>query len=359
MPRYLMGRGRRLKVNSIQIVKRALLIVAAVAGYSFVETAVLLSVIAPRESVSTSVTGAALVGWSQFLLIPAMGVLFSRVIYGSRKLGRRALIALLIGPLVFCLFLSPFAAIALIFDWTFIVSRIILAVVTAVLFVAMAAALRWCLRRSRQWNAEAEAERWLAERQSRPSERKWRSRSICFALCMPFTIVLLIFLFVPETWGLISHIAYPHADDLPGYRVKIPVRWIILSGTGEQSNGSSRVSGIAGKGIGLGGNPLRHDSLLAWQIGTKSFDRSEGTDYDRWLHREGDILSRSVIVVGNESLVCLDYWPSYDGGPPRSVAATIANVTCGGSTRLVASFYGKRNQLPAFYRMLSEITQGG
>lgn len=287
-----------------------------------------------------------------------MAVLFSRIIYGSRKLGRRALIVLLIGPLVFWLFLSPFAAIALIFDWTFIVSRIILVVVTAVLFVAMAAALRWCIRRSRQWNTEAEAERWLTERQWRPSELKWRSRSIRFALCLPFAIVMLIFLFLPETWGLVSHIAHPNPGDLSSYRVKIPVAWIVLSSGGGQPNGVSRVSGIAGKGIGLGGNPLRHDSLLAWQIGTKSFGRSEGTDYDRWLHREGDILSRTVIAVGNESLVCLDYWPSYDGAPPRSEAATIANVTCGGSSRLLASFYGTRNQLPTFYRMLSGTTQG-
>lgn len=279
-----------------------------------------------------------------------MVVLFSRIIYGPRKLGRRALIALLIGPLVFYLFLGPFVALALILDRTLDVSRILLGIVTAVLFVAVAAAVRWCIRRSRQWNTEAEAERWLAERRSHPSERKWRSRGICFALCIPFTIVLLIFLFMPETWGLVSHIAYPHPGDLPGYRVKIPVTWIVQQRS-DSSDGRSWVMGFFGRGIGSGFNPSRYDALSSWRFATSSFSGEEASVYDRWTPEEKDIIHD--VAIGGEHIQC-GYYRDRRTVDGQSTSA-MANVFCRGATRFRASFYGPKTLLPDFYRVLGEI----
>jgi hypothetical protein len=336
-------------------VKRALLIVAVVAGYSFLEAVLLLGVIVPSQSglLTMPTSYARFAGCGQFLLIPGLAVLFSRIIYGRRKLGRRALLALLIGPLAFYLFLSPFVALVLIFDWTFVASRIMLGIVAVILFVAMAAAFRWCIRRSRKWNTEAEAERWLAERHAGSVERKWRSRSIRLALCIPVTIVLLVFLFLPETWGVLSHIRHPRLGDLPGYRVKIPVIWIVQY-RGEDSDGSSSVAGFFGRGIGSGFNPSRFDSFSYWRFSTSSFSGSETIDYGRWSSQEEDIIERRDVLIGGEHIQCVDYRYRWELDYSQRSSAT-AHVSCQGATRLRANFDGPRKVLPDFYRVLSEI----
>src|SRR5579872_3876617 len=131
--------------------KRALGIVAAVGGYVVVEILLLLSVIVPYPAYAHEVYRT-LVPWSQFLLIPGLAALCSRIIYGPQKWGRRTLVILLVALLGLCIFIIPLFVIAALLDWTFLFSKILFAVAMSVIFGAMVIGLRWCLRRLTGWN---------------------------------------------------------------------------------------------------------------------------------------------------------------------------------------------------------------
>ena len=221
----------------------------------------------------------------------------------------------------------------------------------------LAFAAYWCVKKNGKWGVKADAAQWLADRRCGISqgERAWRRRGISGALVdsSPARVVSSSCFYPRRGESFRISVTNPQAD-LSGYRVTIPVTWIVLY-RNEESDGRSWVNGIAGRGIGLGGNPLRFDALTSWQVSTSSVGQSETSDYDRWPPKENDIFSRRAIAVGNENLECVDYWPSYDWGPARSEAATIAYVRCSGRTRLSASFDGRRDHLPEFYRMLNGI----
>lgn len=108
--------------------------------------------------------------------------------------------------------------------------------------VLMIGLLLYIRHKTRDKWIRAEAKQWLAGR-SQPvvyaRRRKWRRT----ALWMPSVLVLGIFLFFPETAGLVSHLFCGPAVKLRQYRLKIPLTWIIAT------NGDSSAWAIAGKGI--------------------------------------------------------------------------------------------------------------
>jgi hypothetical protein len=337
--------------------KKAIVIASSIAGYALVEASLLLSVIVPHNWFPSGLYQLT-VAWGQLLLIPGMAAVVSRAIYGSYQWRRRTLTILLAGalgvPVLIVLLIFSLAVLA----WAADRNTILFALLLPVVLGTFAFAAYWCVKNNGKWGIKADAAQWLADRQSAITkrERAWRSRAIRFALSIPALIALVFFLFLPETWGILSHFAPQSSGHLSQYRVTIPVTWIVLY-RDEQSDGRSWVTGLAGRGIGLGGKPLRFDSLSSWQVSTSSLGQSETSDYDRWPPKEGDILDRRAIAIGNESLECVDYWPSYDWGPARSEAATIAHVQCSSANRLRASFDGRRDQLPKFYQMLNGITK--
>ena len=330
--------------------KRTLGIVAAVTGYVVIEILLLLSIIVPHESNDYRI----FVSWSQLLLIPGFAALFSRIIYGPQKWGRRTLAILLVALLGLCIFIIPLFVIAASLDWTFLFSKILFAVAMSVIFGAMVIGLRWCLRRLTRWNTESEVERWLTERQGGNCiyERKCRLRAMRVASLMPATAVLLVFLFLPEVWGLLSHLNHSRLGNLSGYQVTIPRTWIVFYQDNGGSDGRPWAYGYAGQGIALGGNPFREDAFSYWGVRTISSIQSERTDYDPWPPKADEIISRRNLATGNSRIECFDYWPSYIWGPKGSETTSIAHVECSDSTRIRASFEGSRSQLGRFYHML-------
>jgi hypothetical protein len=344
---------------SPEAMKKALIIVVAVAAYALIEVGVLLSTIATQHSFSPWTYPAAVL-WSQFLLIPGLAALLSRIVYGRHGWIRRTVTILLAGSLgvpiaVLSFFISMALLVAVLF-WASGVSWILFCLLVPVVAGLVVMGFLFLVRKSGKRTVQAEAERWLAERQSGVTEadRAWRSRSIRIAACIPLMTVLPIFLFLPETWGLLSHLDQPQSGHLSGYRVTTPAAWIVLSHDDQQSDGRSWANGIAGRGIGFCVIPLRYDSFSSWSVGTDPFNPSEATNYDP-KPKDAEIISRGHLTIGSESMNCIDYWPSYDWGPPRSEAVTIAHVTCSDTGRLRARFDGDRSQLPTFYRMLSTI----
>jgi hypothetical protein len=340
-------------------VKKAILIIVVVTGYALLEAALLLGVMVPQKWDALPTRYQATVSLAQLLLIPGMAALFSRVVYGSYQWRRRTLTILLVGALGVPASIALFMLMVALLFWASDVNTILFAFLLPVALGTLVFTAYWCVKKRGRWGIQADAAQWLADRRSGISqhERACRRRGIHFALWIPALIALSVFLFLPETWGILSHLGPQNSDDLSGYRVRIPATWVILFRWDEQSDGRSSVNGVAGRGIGFGTNPLRFDSLSSWQVQTTSFGQSGMTESDRWHPNESEILGRRALTIGNENLACVDFWPSYDWGPARSEAVVIAHVQCSGTTQFRASFDGRRDQLPEFYQMLNGITK--
>ena len=289
----------------------------------------------------------------QVLLISGMAALFSRIIYGPLNFGRRTLLVLLAGSLIL-----PFLGTVAVLVWALRASEVLLAVLAPLLLGAIAITLLFCAGKSEKWNIQAEAARWQTERsETSPRGRKWRTRAIRLASCIPALAVLLVFLFLPEAWGILSHVGHPRAGNLPGYRVEIPTTWIVWYKNTNESNGEAWVTGYAGRGIGFGINPLTHWGWLShWHIGTAPFNQSQASDYDRWTWTptKDEIRNQRIVTIAGERLTCLEsvYSTQLDFA---SYMPPIEQIMCSGSGRLYASFAGTPNQIPTFYQMLDHI----
>lgn len=333
--------------------RKALIIVAAVAGYSLLEAGVLLSVMLPHYEYSNRGTYEEVALLGQLLLIPGLAALLSRIMYGPYRWVRRAATILLVGslgvPIILTLIFLPVG----ILIWAFSVSKLIFAVLLPVVVGSVGLSLHFVIRKGAKWSVQLESRRWLAERQSGSdaSERKWRSRGIGLASWIPLLIVLLVFLFLPETWGILSHVNQAQFANLPGYRVPIPATWIVLFHGNQPEGGGSWVNGIAGRGIAFGVRPYlkMRVPLSSWDIRTQPLRDTE-------VPKDDDAIARRVFTIGSESITCLDYWPSYLVRPVNVETSPIAYVECGGAGRLRAGFFGERDQLATFYRMLEGIT---
>ena len=360
--------------------KKALIIVAAVAGYSLLVTGLFLITLLTRFwalfpiTSQTAGTDQAVVGWVQFLLIPGLAALLSRIMYGSYHWGRRTLAIFAVIPVTILTLIVLFAPVAIFLKW--LSRRIswdsqIINVLGTILLLLAASGFALCmflaLRRAGKWGVHLEARRWLAEREAgtTPREIKWHNRGIRIASCIPLVIVLLVFLFLPETWGVLSHLNQPRAGNLPGYRVPIPVTWIILFHD-EQKDGQSSVNGMAGRGTDLDIKSYipTHASLSSWEIGTGRYNQATKPAADTWISKNAEVLGRHVFTIGSESITCLEYWPaeshySLHYLPPRPEHiedSSVAYIKCSSSGRLHASLAGERSHVPAFYKMISGVT---
>ena len=221
--------------------RKPLIIVAIVSGYSLLEIGLLLSSIVSHQGYFHPSTYQAVVYLGQILLIPGLAAVFSRIIYGSHEWIRKTVMMLpggaLLGPAAIIVVFAP----AVVLAWAFDVSRMLFDLLLPLTLGGMAVGLFLAVRKSGKWAIRAEAARWLAERQSGvdPCVRRWRSRSICAVLWIPLTMVLVVFLFLPEVWGILSHFTQPRSLILADYRVPIPVTWIVQNYQNEPVNGWS------------------------------------------------------------------------------------------------------------------------
>ncbi|MBZ5525353.1 MAG: hypothetical protein LAP21_24260 [Acidobacteriia bacterium] len=342
-----------------QVVKKAITIFAAVTGYCLFEIAFLLSCdLQPYEL--SAFRNVVLLG--QFLLIPGCAVLFSRILYGAQGWGWRALTILSVGAL------GPFILIALLVaagfgaEWVASISEspmiaTALPIAIAVLLMAgIAMGVFLFARRKARRGIELEAARWLAERQpgADPGERRWRNRGIRWASWIPSLTVAVVFLFLPETWGISTHLSQPWAGKLAGYRVSAPLTWITLNhGTGP-AEGQSWVRGMVGDGVAFGVKPYLHyysAPFFAWSVSTGPYTSWKQPE-SRYGQMKDEITGRHVIAINNESLTCLEYTPA---GQDRDHEPLVL-IRCNGSSRLRSGMLGPGRYAPAFYRMLQGIT---
>ena len=218
--------------------------------------------------------------------------------------------------------------------------------------VLMIGSLLYFRHKTRDKWIRAEAKQWLAERSQSvvyARHRKWWRT----ALWMPSVLILVIFLFFPETAGLVSHLFWGPTIKVRQYRLKIPLTWIIAT------SGNSSAWAIAGKGIARvgfrrywrGEEPISEMSI---------YTGSAASDFpplgERYLSH-ARILSKPTLKLGQTELTCLDF-VSYADSLPFPSNPSLAEISCfSDQNNFNASFSGQRSDSPAFYGVLRSATE--
>ena len=321
----------------------------------------LLSTFASHQGYDYPTTYQATVCFGQLFLIPGLAAILSRIMYGSYRWRTRTLTILLTGILGVPIGIIAVAIVVAPLAWALDRNLTLFYLLLPVSLGGAVLGLFVAKRKSEKWGVRAETARWLAERRSgiSPSDVKWRNRGTRCAICAPCLLVLLVFLFLPELWGALSHLSQSHPGNLTGYQVRIPVTWIILRHDRQQPNGWSTVTGFAGRGIGRGVAPyLRwQPPFSSWNIETNSYVSSEGLAASWRMPSNDEVTSRRSFTIGADSITCLDYWPSYlRAGPYQRTQQfedlSVAYIECSDGHRFHAGFLGIRGQVAEFYEML-------
>jgi hypothetical protein len=215
--------------------------------------------------------------------------------------------------------------------------------------VLMIGLLLYFRHKTRDSWIRAEAKQWLAE-QSQPLAYARRSRLWRSVLWIPSVLVLVIFLFFPETSGLVSHLFCGPTVRLHQYRLKIPLTWIVATSS------DSSVWVIAGKGIARVG--LRRYWRGEETISEMSiYARSDLPPLSEWYLSRARILSKQTLKLGQEELTCLDI-VSYADAQPLPINPSFVEIFCSSDQNdFNASFSGQRSDSSAFYGLLHGATE--
>ena len=219
-------------------------------------------------------------------------------------------------------------------------------------------------RKARKWGVELESQRWMTERQSgiTPAQRKSRTRAIRLSLWIPSLIVLIVFLFLPEIWGMATHIQHHRAGrleeyDFPftAYEVKIPPTWIIQYQHSDATFRDSWVFGMAGRGMAFGVTPYISGSvpLSSWGIRTKPYNELADSNITRWVLKRYRPTRTQDFLIGDAVLSCQEYSP-LEAGVWRT-AASPAYIECTLPQRFFATFEGEKVHVPDFYKMVASV----
>lgn len=339
--------------------KKALLIIAAVAAYALFEAGLLLSTLQPNflsDGFFSKFDAAVFFG--QIMLIPAFAALFSRLMYGPQRWSWRAL-KIVVVPIGIFASILVFAGFALLLDW--IISNFnldanpwistslailflvgILAAIVLTLFIGFSS--------SGVKSIALESTRWLSERRSGVSarERKWRNRGIRWALCVPALIVLLIFFFLPESEHVLSTLRHPRAIRVGGYKVRVPANWLVLADWTNDGGRGSGLYGLTGLELGSEFGAFIHGALTLseWRIEAPS---SLNPQSQRSWEGETSVGKRTISLV-NGTITCLEY------NRPYHRHLSVIAVRCSGPGGLQASLFGEQRHIPEFYHALEQIT---
>jgi hypothetical protein len=348
-----------VKSEGWQFVKKALCIVAVVAGYSFLEVVLLLCAITPGILYTNRLQIAVpAMCFAQFFLIPGLAAVISLISYGTHRWIRRTVIYLVAGIIGTPVLIFAVGAIGASLVWAFGISIALFIPLLLLIVAGFASGLSIAVRRAGIRSVQLESKRWLAERQSGigPRERKLHNRAIHCSLAIPTLTVLVIFLFLPEIWGVFSHLVQPGMNKLNGYSVPVPLTWIEQIHDNRPEDGESVVRGLAGQGIGLGVRPYLHRdiTLSSWLVGTDPYDPSKEYVVPRQIPDEDRVTARHAVTP---NLTCIEYCPWYVSAAGCEGYTPTVSIECSGPTRLRANFHGERLHVPAFYKMLNGIVE--
>lgn len=203
-----------------------------------------------------------------------------------------------------------------------------------------------------------EAQQFLANRSLRgiTSVSPWRKNGRRGMIWAPTLFVLVVFLFFPESLGIVSHLS--GRPSLDHYRLEIPLTWIIAHTS--QSYIDSRLVGseiwiVAGKGIvrvGLGAYWRKEEPVSEMTFASAPYNPN-----DVWLPAHLRVLSKREVPLGNEVLICWDIIP-YPDTRLKPMDPAFAEIICpAGKDGFRAHFSGWRTDSPMFYKTLQRVTR--
>ena len=218
-------------------------------------------------------------------------------------------------------------------------------------FVVMIAIFVYSLLKTRKRRVQAEATKWLADRSktsARSSYVRWERRTKRWSMWGPVATALLVFLFLPETCAIVSHVLNPSAGRLYRYRVRIPLKWVAVGEWIEKDTGYSSMTTLTGKGLARDWRFLPQLSEVS--VGTEEFEhRNVRTQQPNNLH----LASTRTFSVGNVTITCWESVPF-----KQQWAYVVRVVDCSSSNGdLIASFVGQKADIPDFYDMLQSVKQ--
>jgi hypothetical protein len=303
------------------------------------ETGLLLAFLVFHADHTPGPTGFQLaVFFGQVVVIPGMAALFSCFLHGPIGRVQRVFRTLAWGVLSVSAIVGFLVALALTSYWVSSITSVsTVAVLTFVLLLLLlVCSVLWgtfVLVRKARRSIQVDADNWLASRSAQVdfSERRWKVRGVLVASWIPLLMVLCVFLFLPEIWGVLSHVATPRAGRLPGYQVPIPETWIVLSHNSQPNEGGAWVAGLAGRGMGRGMSSYlyRDFPLSEWSVGILPHTRSESETAPR-IPNDARVLEKRTLKIGNETITCVDFSNPYPGWEIERHSTVF--VKCSGSS---------------------------
>lgn len=208
-------------------------------------------------------------------------------------------------------------------------------------------------RLTRERTIRTAAERWLTDHsKSALKERARKLRMKQIALWAPTVIVTVALLFLPETFGVATHLLRPGPARLSPYDVHLPLSWMAfyVSDSRWYSTEAFQCKG-----------PLRSGFRRYWHLAPLASGmnfwvaRNRGQFFPE--NRDGETISVRTFQLGSETLSCREYVhvSSHFENDKDLRACDCRNV----SGTFEASFFGDKSSVPEFYRTLQNIRVEG
>lgn len=197
-----------------------------------------------------------------------------------------------------------------------------------------------------------EAERWLARRSRRsPQQRARLHRGKQIGVWIPTLVVAIAFLFLPELFGVATHVLPAKPAVLNGYLIHRPITWMVFDAVIPSNKELQNAAAFEFKG------PLRSgfSGFLGLYPQASAMSFSFPRDSEGPFREGGEALAIRTFQIGNESVICREYVrvSSHITEDPNNQA-----VDCRSATgRFFASFYGNRSSVSEFYETLRNIRQ--
>lgn len=222
-------------------------------------------------------------------------------------------------------------------------------------------------RKTRQWKTESDAAAWMAHRswrQLHPRKARYMRMLRRWLMWLPSGCAALTVFFLPVA----SQITFVGTHVVPHYRLSVPINWVVIRTNGDSpyafvlalfsNQGASR----------FGLTPVWFDRSLLSGVTIGSTDPA--TPYT-WSRPETELArghtthtARRQFAIGTAIVDCWEYRDTYDvpGSPPSSLRPRVLwEVLCstrpnGHNFNLHASFTGREEDIPVFYRVLKRAT---
>lgn len=199
-----------------------------------------------------------------------------------------------------------------------------------------------------------EAEKWLAMRlrQKAMPTAPWRRIFQRGLLWVPSVLVLVLFLFLPETAGIAAHLLRSRVVTLGNYRIRTPLTYI--SGTDQ----STHLWMLAAPGIGrIGIQPYYRNRVPVTEMVFLRIQHPE-QQLDRNVPLESaTVLAKKSFPLGKQTLTCWDLIHKNKFVVSSPTDRSVADIGCSTeSDDFYAHFFGWRHDSATFYKTLQQIT---